>query len=43
MMRLQSLSTGAIAAGELKQSVDVTKLVDMSFAQNAVRVLGPYK
>jgi NitT/TauT family transport system substrate-binding protein len=29
--------------GELKQPVDLSKLVDMSFAQAAVQVLGPYK
>ena len=29
--------------GELKQPIDLSKLVDMSFAQAAVQVLGPYK
>jgi NitT/TauT family transport system substrate-binding protein len=29
--------------GELKQTIDLGKLVDMSFAKAAVQVLGPYK
>jgi len=32
-----------VASGRMKESVDVTKVVDTSYAENAVRKLGTYK